>query len=630
MVLSSISDDEKKTFSRRALIVGAAQGGVLVLLGARLGWLQLAQGGRYKMLSDKNRIDLKMLAPPRGEILDRNGKELATTIQDFRVLIIPEQAKNPEEALRYLQTLIELSDDEIARVQENMKKVAKFSAVQVKGQLSWEELAKIEVNLPDLPGLSINVGEIRSYPFGEATAHIIGYVGAPNESEAKEERMFTLPGIKIGKTGIERHLDKMLRGRHGLSEVEVNVVGREVRELSRQPSQKGETVNLTIDSELQLFVQETLAREQSSSAVVMDCETGEVYAMASYPSFDPNVFVKGLTADVWESLLAQPGNPMTNKAVSGQYPPASTFKMITGLAALREGTVNASTKYFCPGHYDFRGIRFHCWKKGGHGWVDIKDALSESCDVYFYEIAAKLSIDKIAEAARSLGLGQRLGIELEEERPGLVPDRAWKMGHLGQVWTPGETINASIGQGYLQATPLQLAVMTSRLVNGGLAVEPHLVRPDKESAEKQAKSIVRNANAEKLIKPQGRWPEIPFDREHLDLVLKGMEMTVNDQRGTAYGSRITDPEMLMGGKTGTAQVRAITAQQRAARIRNEDLPWNHRHHALFVGYAPLHKPRYVCSVVVEHGVGGSRAAAPIGKEILLRAQQINPARAWEI
>jgi penicillin-binding protein 2 len=605
MGFSISDDDQKKTFSRRALIIGAAQGGLLVMLGARLGWLQLAQGGRYKMLSDKNRIDLKMIAPSRGKIIDCNGKEIATNVQDFRVLIIPEQAKNPDEALKYLQTLISLTDEDIARVKDNMGKVAKFSAVQVRDQLSWEDLSRIEVNLPDLPGLSIDVGEIRSYPLGQATAHIIGYVGAPNESEVDEEKMFTLPGFKMGKTGIERHLDKLLRGKHGLSEVEVNVSGREVRELSRQPSLKGTTIKLAVDADLQTYVQEVLARDQSSSAVVMDAHTGAVYALASHPSFDPNLFVKGMSAETWESLLAQPGYPLTNKAVSGQYPPASTFKMITGLAALKEGIVDAKTTFYCPGHLDFKGQRFHCWKKEGHGWVDVKDALSESCDVYFYEIAARIHIDKIAETARILGLGSKLGIELDEERAGLVPDKGWKMGYYGEVWNPGETLNASIGQGYLQATPLQLAVMTARLVNGGKAIVPHLVK--------------QTAGQQQI------WPDMPFDAAHLELVKKGMEMAVNDEKGTAGGSRITQTGMEMGGKTGTAQVRSITAVQRATGVRNEDLQWNHRHHALFVGYAPVHNPRYVCSVVVEHGVGGSRAAAPMGRDILLLAQQINPA-----
>ena len=603
----SVSDDEhKKTVSRRAFIIGAAQGGVITLLAGRLGWLQLAQGNRYKTLSDKNRIDLKMLAPSRGRILDRMGKELATNTQNFRVLITPERAENPDEALKNLQKLINLGDDEIARAKDTIGKVAKFASVEVTDQLTWEELSTIEVNLPDLPGMSIDVGEIRSYPLGDATAHIVGYVGAPNETEVTRDPVFSLPGFKIGKTGIEKQLDTVMRGKAGLSEVEVNVTGREVRELDRQPSLTGQDITLTIDADLQNYVQTVLAREKSSSAIVMDAQTGAVYALASHPAFDPNLFIKGMSAETWEGLLATPGYPLTNKAVSGQYPPASTFKMVTALAALEEGVIDAKTTFFCPGHYEYGGQKFHCWKTSGHGWVDLKAALAQSCDVYFYEIATKIGIDKIAETARKMGLGEKLGIELGEERAGLVPDKNWKMGYFGEPWKSGESIVASIGQGYLQSTPLQLAAMTARLVNGGKAVAPHLV--------------VHGEGPQQMPK------DLKIDPAHLELIKRGMDAVVNNKKGTAYKSRIEEPHMAYGGKTGTAQVKRITAAQRRMGVQNEDLPWKQRHHALFVGYAPLSNPRYICSVVVEHGVGGSKAAAPIARDILRRAQQINPAQ----
>lgn len=609
MSLNKSEEDRKKTFSRRAVVVGAVQGGLLCLLGARLGWLQLVQGPRYKTLSDKNRIDVKMITPSRGRIMDRNGKDLAINQQNFRVLIVPEQAEDPQAALEHLKTFIELSDDDIQSVLENIKRVSKFVSVEVKDQLEWEDVAKVEVNLPDLPGLSVDVGEARLYPYKHASAHIVGYVGAPNKAEAKQDQVFSLPGFKIGKTGIEKHYDQILMGKTGLSEVEVNVTGREVRELARHDSQPGKDITLSIDADLQDYVQNRLSQERSSTAIIMDAQTGAVYALVSHPSFDPNLFIKGMSAETWEDLLSTPGYPLTNKAISGQYPPASTFKMITALAALKDGVTNSKRTVHCPGHYTYGGQKFHCWKVAGHGHMNLVDALAESCDTYFYQLATEVGIEKIAQTARSFGLGDKLGFELKEERPGLVPDKNWKMGYFGQSWKAGETIVASIGQGYLQATPLQMAVMTARLVNGGLAVKPWIVQTIGDKPHNQHK-----------------WPKMQIDPWHLELIQKGTDAVVNGHNGTAKKSRIDDARYAMGGKTGTAQVKRISPAQRAAGVKNEDLPWEQRHHALFTGYAPLTNPRYVCCVVVEHGVGGSLAAAPIARDIMLKAQHINPAR----
>ncbi len=609
--MSMLAKDNSRVFSRRAFITGALQGSVLCILGGRLAWLQIAQGQRYKMLSDKNRIDTKMLAPSRGKIFDRFGLPLAVNDQNFRVLLVPEQTKDIERSLRNLQSYIDLDEAEIKGALERAGRVAKFSSVEVTDGLSWSEVSKIEVNLLDLPGLSIDVGEIRNYPNGVSSAHIVGYVGAVNRSELGQAPVLSLPGFKIGKTGIEKRYDREMRGEPGSSEVEVNVSGREVQELHRIDSRSGQNIVLSIDARLQNFTQEILAREKSASAVIMDVHTGAVYALASHPAFDPNDFTRGLSPSMWEGLLADPGHPLTNKAIAGQYPPASTFKMVTALAGLRAGKVTQGRTSYCPGYYKYGKDKFHCWKRGGHGTINLEQALAQSCDVYFYELAIEIGIEKIAHAARDLGLGQKLGFDLPQERPGLVPDKNWKMGHIGKIWRPGETIISSIGQGYLLATPLQLAVMTSRLVNGGYAVKPWITG----YIGVQAQAPLQEKS----------WPKMDIHPWHATLIKRGMDAVVNHKRGTAFASRIEEEGLFMGGKTGTAQVKKITTEQRRLGVKNEDLPWIQRHHALFVGYAPLNNPRYACAVVVEHGIGGSKTAAPIAKELLIKVQQLNTA-----
>jgi penicillin-binding protein 2 len=601
------SNERVKTFTRRALFIGFLQGAVLALLGARLAWLQIAQGDKYTTLSEQNRINMKMLAPVRGLIVDRNGKRLAENGQNFRVVLIPERTKDMERALSALSKLIGLTQHDIQKIIKRAGKQPKFAPLEVKDNLEWDEVARIEVNLPDLPGVAIDVGETRHYPMGAATAHLVGYVGAVSQTEKSNDPVMTLPGFKIGKTGLEKSYDLPLRGKAGAAEVEVNVSGREVRELSRNPGQPGARVQLSIDAGLQDYVQRRLSQVRSASAVVMDIHSGAVYALASFPSFDPHLFTRGLSPEVWEGLQADPGLPLNNKAVGGLYPPGSTFKMVTALAGLEEGVIDRYTSAYCPGHYDYGDSRFHCWKRPGHGRVTVIEALAESCDTYFYKMATDLGIDRLAHYSRMLGLGDKFGFELTEERAGLIPTQAWKKANFKEGWHPGESIVASIGQGYIQATPMQLAVMTARLVNGGYAVKPW----------------VAAQVGDRIFTPP-QWPKMPINPAYLKMVGEGMDRVVNHQKGTAYAARIKEEGREMGGKTGTAQVRRITKQERAEGVQNSDLPWHLQHHALFVGYAPLHKPQYVTAVVVEHGGGGSAVAAPIARDILIETQNRNP------
>lgn len=600
--------EREETFSRRAFIIGVGQAGLLTLLCGRLVWLQVAQGTRYKTLAENNRINVKIIAPSRGQIVDRFGVPLAVNNQNFRALIVPEQADNLEQSLRALSSHIDLKESDISKLLKQAKQSRSFAPLEISDRLTWDDVARVEVNLPDLPGVSIDEGEIRQYPFGDATAHIIGYVGRVAKSDQTEDDpLLSLPGFRVGKSGLEKFLDRDLRGRAGSSEMEVNVVGREVRELKKTVPTAGQRITLSLDAELQRYAQNRMVESKSASAIIMDAQTGAVYALASYPSFDPNHFTRGIPAEKWEELLADPTFPLTNKVLAGQYPPGSTFKMVTALAGLEQGTINAHNTVSCPGHYTYGDTKFHCWKPSGHGTMNVVTALRESCDTYFYKVSTDIGIDRIAAMARRLGLGDKTGLELTEERPGLMPDQQWKKSKMGQSWQAGETIVSSIGQGYILATPLQLAVMTARLVNGGYAVKPWLVSKIGDQAQHQSP-----------------WPSLGIKPKNLEIIKQGMDQVVGHERGTARGAQIPEEGFKMGGKTGTAQVKRITKQERAMGIKNETLAWKYRHHALFVGYAPVQAPRYVCCVVVEHGGGGSAVAAPIARDLLLMAQKRNP------
>ena len=595
-------------FTRRAFIVASAQGGIMSLLALRMGWLQIAQSEKYTTLAEENRINMLMLAPQRGTIVDRYGIPLAVNIRDFRAVIIPDKTEDMRTALKKLTEILPVSDEKIDDIIKQSRRNSRFLPLEIANNLSWEEISAIEVNRPFLPGIFVEVGDTRHYPLQASTAHLIGYVGRVSEKEITGDPVELLPGYKIGKTGLERFYNEELKGVPGQREVEVNAVGREVRDLTVVGAKPGEQMTLSIDVEYQRFVQNVLSRHKSASAVVMDAHTGAVYALASHPAFDPNLFVNGIPHSIWSELLNDPTFPLTNKAVSGQYPPGSTFKMITALAGLETGDIKKSTRVNCPGHFNLGNAKFHCWKPEGHGSVDVTQALAQSCDVFFYKLSTQIGIDKIVEVSKRFGLGDKLGFELAEEQNGHIPTQAWKRRRFGEGWQAGETVISSIGQGYMLTTPLQLATMTARLVNGGYAVNPWMT------------GYINNA---KMFTQD--FPKMDVNDSDLAIIKAGMDDVVNGPKGTARGSAINLDGMEMGGKTGTAQVKRITKEERAmANRRQEDLPWRLRHHALFVGYAPVDNPRYVCSVVVEHGIGGSSAAAPVAKELLAEIQKRQP------
>ncbi len=595
-----------KLLTRRTILLGGGQLLLAAGLVGRMYQLQILQADRYAVLSDKNRVSLRLIPPSRGRILDRYGSLIAENIFDYQVVLVPEQTPDIDETLHRLEKILSLSARERQRIMRDIQRKRDFVPVVLKENLTWQEVARIEVNTQDLPGISIDVGQSRHYPIGRAHCHVVGYVAAVSQEDYEKEPLFELPGFRVGKSGIEKRYDSKLRGQAGTRQIEVNALGRVIRELKRDESRPGEDLVLTIDDQLQSFVYERV-HALNAAVVVMDVNDGQVLALVSTPGFDPNEFNQGLDVQTWSNLASDPRAPLINKVISGQYAPGSTFKMIVALAALERGIIDPDLKFFCDGVLQLGDSKFHCWREHGHGAVDMEAALRESCDVYFYKLSQRLGIEPIADMARRFGFGESSGIDLPGEQAGLVPSPEWKQAVVGQPWQKGETLLASIGQGYILATPLQLAVMTSRMVNGGRPVVPFLAF---EPGKNTAPTSVDNLRS------------VGVSQSSLDMMKQAMDAAVNQPTGTAFGSRIHRPDYMMGGKTGTSQVRRISERERHhGVIKNENLPWIKRDHALFVGYAPLDKPRYACAVIVEHGGSGAKVAAPIARDILTEVQK---------
>jgi penicillin-binding protein 2 len=599
------TDASSRTINRRTLLLGGSMAAFIAVLGARMRYMQVDQADEFRLLAEENRINIRLIPPARGLILDRNGKLIAGNEQNYRVVITREEAGDVDLVLARLQQVIPLKPEDLDKSRKEIDRRSSFVPIVVADWLRWEDLSAVAVNAPALPGVNPEVGLSRHYPRDQDFAHVVGYVGPVSEADLAEledpDPLLQIPKFQIGKIGVERWMEQQLRGRAGTKQIEVNSVGRVMRELDRQEGAAGADIRLTIDADIQNYCQARLG-EESAAIVLMDVRTGDILAATSAPSFDPNLFVRGISQTDYSTLMENDHRPLANKAVQGAYPPGSTFKMVTGLAALEAGVINAETTVNCPGYLEFGGRRFHCWKRGGHGRVDMERSLKESCDVYYYEIAQRVGIDKIAEMGRRLGLGQRHDLPMSAITEGVMPDKAWKFERHKAEWRIGDTINASIGQGYVLASPLQLAVMTARLATGR-AVAPRLILAVGE---------------EEVPVPEA--PALGLQPANLRAVQQGMFAVINAQGGTAASSRIADETMLFAGKTGTSQVRNISAAERASGvIRNDQLPWNRRDHALFVGYAPANDPKVAVAVVVEHGGGGSAVAAPIARDAVLRA-----------
>lgn len=594
---TSPEDQKYKTFTRRA---GLISGGMMVLTSGLIGrmyYLQVVGQDQYKLLADKNRISLRLLAPERGKILDRNGYALAINRTDYRVNIIPEQTDDVEKTLEALNRILPISERQKRRILRAVGRQRAFLPVTVAENLDWETFARVNINIPDLPGIQPDMGITRYYPEKDLLAHIVGYVSSVNKREIGEDPLLELPGFKIGKNGMELILDLRLRGKAGNSRVEVNVMGRVIRELSRNDSVPGDTLNLTIDRDIQKFTADRV-RDESAAVVVMDVHTGEILALTSTPAFDPNDFNLGISQKKYDVLLNDARKPLINKTVQGEYPPGSTFKMIVAMAALEAGVIEPEEKLFCDSTYHIGNTIKYCWKRQGHGHVSMVAAIAGSCDVYFYQVAGRVGIDRIHDMAARFGLGKKFGIDIPGEKNGLNPSKGWKMATRGTRWQGGDTANVGIGQGDVLVTPLQLCVMVARMVNGGKAIKPRIL----------------------LSEPDGISDEpgtIPYDRRNMKIILAGMDAVINDPMGVAFAQRMKQKGMSFGGKTGSSQVRRISKSERDVRVRkNEEKPWIERDHALFVGFGPLEDPRYAISVIVEHGGGGSKKAAPIARDVL--------------
>lgn len=606
-----------KFLTRRAVLLGGGQAAAFGALAARMYQLQIIEKDRYAVLADENRINVRPLVPPRGRILDRFGVPLAENRQNYRVVIVPEQAGDLDATLTAIAGLIEISDADRRRVLRDVKRKHSFVPVIVRANLNWTEMSRIEVAVPELPGVSIEQGFVRYYPEGPGAAHVLGYVAAVSEKELTGDPLLELPDFRIGKAGIEKAADPALRGSAGTSQVEINAYGRVVRELGRSEGRPGQDVVVGLDVAMQDFVTRRCAGEASVSCVLLDALTGDVLALVSSPSYDPMLFSNGLSPAMWQELSTDPRNPLSNKAIGGVYPPGSTFKPVVALAGLETGVITPDTAISCPGYLELGDATFHCWKHGGHGAMRLHEGLKHSCDVFFYETARRIGIDRIAAMAHRLGFGHSLGLDIPGERSGLIPSRDWKLATTGVAWQQGETLIAGIGQGSVLATPLQIATMAARLATGREVV-PRLVRPDG----------VMPAGGDRL---PPNFPNLGISPRALTLVLDGMNAVVNEQGGTAYAARIPDPAMAMGGKSGTSQVRRISQYEREHGLRKiDEIPWKEREHALFVAFAPVGAPRYVCAAVVEHGGttggGGSAVAAPICRDVLIEVQKRDPAR----
>lgn len=599
------TEESAKRVNRRSLLMGGAMVAMFAVLGARMRFLSVEQADEFRLLAEENRINMRLIPPERGLILDRNGALIAGNEQNYRVTLTREDAGDVDLVLNRLSRLIPMTADDLERIKRDLERNSPFVPITVADRLAWDDFSKIALNAPTLPGVIPEVGLSRTYPLVADFSHVVGYVGPVSERDLEErpnpDPVLRIPKFQIGKIGVERWMEDTLRGSAGNKRIEVNAVGRVMRELERTDGTPGQDIQLTIDAGVQNFVQARLG-EESAACIVMDVNTGELIACASAPGFDPNLFVRGISQTDYSGLMQDDHRPLANKTVQGAYPPGSTFKMITALAALEEGLITPETTHYCPGYLEFGDRRFHCWKRGGHGTVDLAKSLSESCDVYYYEIAQKVGIDKIAEMGRRFGLGVRHDLPMSAITDGIMPDKAWKQERWGQDWRIGDTINASIGQGYVLASPLQLTVMTARIASGR-AVVPR---------------ILRAIGGKPVEMPQAE--PLGISAASLRSIQDGMAEVMNSQRGTAFSSRIADETMVLAGKTGTSQVRNITAAERARGVvSNEDLPWERRDHALYVGYAPFDNPRYAVTVVVEHGGGGSAAAAPIARDAILRA-----------
>ncbi|MBQ3696181.1 MAG: penicillin-binding protein 2 [Alphaproteobacteria bacterium] len=572
----------------------------LILIG-RLFYLQILQGERFFVLAEKNRTAIRLTMPDRGKIYDRNGVILADNHKIFQAVLIKEQAEDYQKTLDNFKKLIPLEEDEEKRILREIKYKRAFMPIQIKDNLTKEQVVLLHLNAPVLTGIQIEETMIRTYPKKDLTAHVLGYVSLLNDRDTNVDSIwFDLAGYRIGRTGLEQSLESRLRGKPGFKKTEINAMGRTVRLMEEGKSVAGEDLNLTIDIRLQKMAMEALGNE-AGTAIVVNVQTGEILSFVSTPSFDPNMFLSSISQKKWNKLMNNQKKPLQNKALFGAYSPGSIFKLVVGLAGLESGVIDPDKRVYCSGATQLGNQKFHCWKHEGHGSLTLREALRHSCDVYFYEMAQKIGVEKIVETAQKLGFGENVVTEMIGDKNGLLPTPEWKMRTKKDDWRMGDTLNLSIGQGFLLTTPLQLVRAIAAIANNGHLIDLHFLKQDKVTS---TASLFNNA--------------------HLRLIRAGMYDVVNHENGTAYKSRFDLDGKRMAGKTATTQVRRISLKEREEGIKKQkDMVWESRDHALFAAYAPTDKPKYAVIVVVEHGGGGSSAAAPVASKILKEALRLD-------
>ena len=618
------------TINRRMFIIGAAKFIVFAGIIARLFSLQITDNKKYSTLSDKNRLREWKLPPVRGEFLDYFDNVIAGNFKVYQLHVIPEDVEDFKYLMLRLKEILSLNNNEFEEIIKQKNNQKPWETLIVSKNLTWEQFSKINYYLYDLVGAKPVMSVSRNYPFNESYTHVLGYVSEASEKDILSNENVKdnhVPGLKVGKTGLEKSFEDQLLGTNGIQRYEVNAYGKRINQLDHIEGFKGETIKLTLDTEIQKQCGELL-KDVAGSINIMDIYTGDIIAMQSSPSFDPNLFLFGINQDDWQLIRNNPLKPLVNKSLSGLYSPGSTFKPMVALSALENRIITKDFKVNCTGKIEMYGQTYHCWKEKGHGVVSLKEAMKQSCDTYFYEIARKLGVDRLRETSVKFGLGDKvLNETFSNEKKGLVPNTQWKKNTLGKGWVLGETLITGIGQGYIQTTPLQLCLMTAQLANGGFKIYPKItVEKNDKTAEEIKLLINQNSNNinDNFLKEgkdffnslvKNKHKKLFSNSENIKLVREAMFASTNEIRGTSYSSRIEDPKYQFAGKTGTSQVRRITKAARELDLNTSEIPYNERDHALYIAFGPYKNPRYALSVVIEHGGSGSSTAAPIAKEL---------------
>jgi len=624
--------NKSKLIGRRMFILSAIKVVTFVSIISRLFYLQISENIKYKSLSDKNRLREWKVPPARGIISDYFGEKIASNDQVFQLHMIPEDVPNFDELFFKLSKLINFTDSRKRNLVKKLKKRKPWQPIIISDNLTWSEFSKINLFLHEVQGIKPVVAVARKYSSDGSSAHFIGYVSEASIKDLENSeflRKIHVPGLKTGKNGLEKSLNQEIMGEPGFQRFEVNAYGKRINELESVKGVSGKNYKTTIDQEIQKFGSELL-KDKSASICVMDIYTGDIVAMVSSPTFDPNKFVYGISKDDWQSLLADKKKPLMNKSISGLYPPGSTIKPIVALSALENDVANPKLIVQCKGEIELYGQKYHCWKEKGHGFMNMRSAIKQSCDVYFYEIARRLGVDRLSVTSKKFGLGDKVLNLFQEEKSGIVPNTKWKINNIGRGWVLGETLIAGIGQGYFQSTPMQLCLMMAQLANGGYKIKPRII-DDRYAVQEIVNSWRQEFMNRKLLTQFNTEEDLNNildsgleklfrNPENIKFVLDALYGATNEPMGTSYRSRLTK-ENLYAGKTGTSQIRTITEEERELKLKNEDLPYEKRDHALFIAFAPYKLPRYSISVIVEHGGSGSSGAAPIAKKMIKKIME---------